>query len=205
MSVELTVALVSSVFTAIVGPIAVHLLKEKLEKNKKNKKDLLKESIENNTLIFNKVEVIKEEYKADRVWITQFHNGGTFYPTGKSIQKFSMFYETVSQDTESIQQSFQQIPISLFSKSINHLLEDDMIAIPNFKDETIATYGLKYVAEESGCKSGYLFAIKTIDNKFIGILGVDYVKRKHVLTSDEINELLIEASAIGGVLNKSLV
>jgi hypothetical protein len=205
MSVELTVALVSSVFTAIVGPIAVHLLKEKLEKDKKNKKDLLKESIENNTLISNKVEIIKEEYKADRVWITQFHNGGTFYPTGKSIQKFSMFYETVSQDTESIQQSFQQIPISLFSKSINHLLEEDIIAISNFKDETIATYGLKYIAEESGCKSGYLFAIKTIDNKFIGILGVDYVKRKHVLTSDEINELLVEASAIGGALNKSLV
>jgi hypothetical protein len=205
MSVELTVALVSSVFTAIVGPIAVHLLKEKLEKDKKNKKDLLKESIENNTLISNKVEIIKEEYKADRVWITQFHNGGTFYPTGKSIQKFSMFYETVSQDTESIQASFQQIPISLFSKSINHLLEEDIIAVSNFKDETIATYGLKYIAEESGCKSGYLFAIKTIDNKFIGILGVDYVKRKHILTSNEINELLVEASAIGGALNKSLL
>jgi len=205
MSVELTVALVSSVFTAIVGPIAVHLLKEKLEKDKKNKKDLLKESIENNTLISNKVEIIKEEYKADRVWITQFHNGGTFYPTGKSIQKFSMFYETVSQDTESIQASFQQIPISLFSKSINHLLEEDIIAVSNFKDETIATYGLKYIAEESRCKSGYLFAIKTIDNKFIGILGVDYVKRKHVLTSNEINELLVEASTIGGVLNKSLL
>jgi hypothetical protein len=113
-----------------------------------------------------------------------------------------MFYETVSQDTESIQASFQQIPISLFSKSINHLLEEDIIAVSNFKDETIATYGLKYIAEESGCKSGYLFAIKTIDNKFIGILGVDYVKRKHVLTSNEINELLVEASTIGGALNK---
>ena len=203
MSTELIVALISSAFTAIIGPIAVHVVKTQLDK--KDKKDILKESIENNTLVANKVEIIKEEYKADRVWITQFHNGGTFYPTGKSIQKFSMFYETVSQDTESIQQSFQQIPISLFSKSINHLLEDNMIAISNFKDETIATYGLKYIAEESGCKSGYLFAIKTIDNKFIGILGVDYVKRKHTLTHDEINELLVEASAIGGVLNKSLL
>ena len=203
MSTELIVALVSSAFTAIIGPIAVHVVKTQLDKN--DKKDILKESIENNTLVSNKVEILKEEYKADRVWITQFHNGGTFYPTGKSIQKFSMFYETVSQDTESIQQSFQQIPISLFSKSINHLLENDIISISNFKDENIATYGLKYIAEESGCKSGYLFAIKTIDNKFIGILGVDYVKRKHILTHDEINELLVEASSIGGVLNKSLV
>ena len=199
MDLNLTVALVSSLFTAVIGPIAVHIVKEKLEKSKK---DILKESIENNTLVSNKVEEIKEATKADRVWITQFHNGGTFYPTGKSIQKFSMFYETVSQGTESIQASFQQIPISLFSKSINHLLTDDIIAIPNFKDETIATYGLKYIAEESGCKSGYLFAIRSIEGKFIGILGVDYVKHKTNLPTEDINHLLVEATTIGGVLNK---
>ena len=33
----------------------------------------------------------------------------------------------------------------------------------DYKDETIATFGLKYIAEDTGCKSGYLFAIKTID------------------------------------------
>lgn len=199
MDLNLTVALVSSLLTAIVGPIAVHIVKERLEKNKK---DILKESIENNTLVSNKVEEIKETTKADRVWITQFHNGGTFYPTGKSIQKFSMFYETVSQGTDSIQSSFQQIPISLFSKSINHLLTDDIIAIPNFKDETIATYGLKYVAEENGCKSAYIFAIRSIEGKFIGILGIDYVKHKTNLDIDEINHLLVEATTIGGVINK---
>ena len=199
MDLNLTVALVSSIFTAVVGPIAVSIVNKMLEKSKK---DILKESIENNTLVSNKVEEIKEATKADRVWITQFHNGGTFYPTGKSIQKFSMFYETVSQGTESIQQSFQQIPISLFSKSINHLLTDDIIAIPNFKDETIATYGLKYIAEESGCKSVYLFAIRSIEGKFVGILGVDYVKHKTNLDIDEINHLLVEATTIGGVINK---
>jgi hypothetical protein len=66
MDLNLTVALVSSIFTAIVGPIAVHIVKERLEKNKK---DILKESIENNTLVSNKVEEIKEATKADRVWI----------------------------------------------------------------------------------------------------------------------------------------
>ncbi len=121
MELNLTVALISSLLTAVIGPIAVHIVKEQLEK--KSKKDILKESLQKNTLVNNKVEVIKEHTKADRVWVMQFHNGGTFYPTGKSIQKFSMFYETVSQDTTSIQSSFQNIPVSLFSKSINHLLE----------------------------------------------------------------------------------
>jgi hypothetical protein len=187
------------VFTAIIGPIAVHIVKERLEK--KNK-DILKESLKKNALVNNKVEVIKEHTKADRVWIMQFHNGGTFYPTGKSIQKFSMFYETVSQDTLSIQSSFQNIPVSLFSTSINHLLEEDTIIIPDFKDKTIATYGLKHIAEENGCKSAYLFAVKTIEGKFIGTMGIEYTKRKTSLSQEDINHLLIEATMLGGELMK---
>ena len=132
----------------------------------------------------------------------QFHNGGTFYPTGKSIQKFSMFYELVSQDTFSVQSQFQNIPVSLFSKSINHLLEEDNIIIPDFKDEKIATYGLKHIADENGCKSAYLFAVKTIEGKFVGTLGIEYTKRKTLLSQEDINHLLIEATMLGGELMK---
>ena len=200
MDSSLIVALVSSLLTAVIGPIAVSIVNKLLDK--KNKKDILKESLQNNTLISAKVEGIKERMKADRVWVMQFHNGGTFYPTGKSIQKFSMFYETVSQDTHSVQASFQNIPVSLFSKSINHLLEEDTIIIPDFKNETIATYGLKHIAEENGCKSAYLFAVKTIEGKFIGTLGVEYTKKKTNLSEDDINHLLVEATTLGGELMK---
>ena len=199
MSIELTVALISSVFTAVVGPIAVHIVKERLAR--KNK-DVLKESLHKNALVSTKVEEIKEHTKSDRVWVMQFHNGGTFYPTGKSIQKFSMFYETVSLDTTSVQLSFQNIPVSLFSKSINHLLEEDIVAIPDFRDKAIPTYGLNHVAEENDCKSVYMFAIKTIEGKFIGTLGVEYTKKKTVLPQEDINHLLIEATMLGGELMK---
>jgi hypothetical protein len=151
-----------------------------------------------------KIEHIRDEFNADRVWITQFHNGGHFYPTGKSIAKFSMVYEVVSLGTASIQNNFQNIPVSLFSKSTNFLLENDVIEIPDFKDETIATHGLKYVAEEAHCKSGYLFAIKTIDDKFIGALGLDFTKRKTKLDMESINHLSMHAASIGGVLNAHL-
>jgi hypothetical protein len=200
MDLNLTVALVSSLFTAVVGPIAVHVVKEYLDK--KSKKDILKESLQKNALVNNKVEEIKEHTKADRVWVMQFHNGGTFYPTGKSIQKFSMFYETVSQNTTSIQSSFQNIPVSLFSKSINHLLEEDTIIIPDFKNETIATYGLKHIAEDNGCKSAYLFAVKTIEGKFVGTLGIEFTHRKTILSQEDINHLLVEATTLGSELMK---
>jgi hypothetical protein len=88
----------------------------------------------------------------------------------------------------------------LFSKSINQLLNNDVIEISDYKDETIATYGLKYIAEDTGCKSGYLFAIKTIDDKFIGTLGLDYTKRKTKLDIESINHLLVHATSLGGVL-----
>jgi hypothetical protein len=64
------------------------------------------------------------------------------------------------------------------------------------------TYGLEYTANEYGCKSVYIVSIKSIDGKFIGTLGIEYTKRKHVLSVDEINELLVEATTIGGVLYK---
>ena len=196
--------IVGAFFTGVVGPLVVVFIKEYLEKRKLHKKDPVAESLKTNILVDNKVNEILEEYGADRVWITQFHNGGHFYPTGRSIHKFSMFYENVAPGTTSIKDYFQNIPVSLFSKSVNQLLEEDVIEIADFKDETIATYGLKYVADEYGCKSGYLFAIKSIDNKFLGVLGIDYTKKRKSLTHDEISDIRVEVTSIGGVIMNHL-
>jgi hypothetical protein len=184
--------------TGVLGPILVLFLRSRIEKNKKP--DIVKEALQVGELIMSKIDHIKEEFNADRVWIMQFHNGGHFYPTGKSIAKFSFIYESVSPSTSSIQLNFQNIPVNLFSRSINQLLENDVIEIPDFKDESISTYGLKYIAEDTGCKSGYLFAIKTIDDKFIGVLGLDYTKRKTRLDMESVNHITNHAASIGGVL-----
>ena len=151
-------------------------------------------------MIVSKIENIKDEFKADRVWVAQFHNGGNYYPTGKSMAKFSIVYEVVGIGVNSIQSNFQNIPVNLFSRSINELLENDVIQIPDFKDETIATFGLKYIAEDTGCKSGYLFAIKSIDDKFVGILGMDFAKKKTKLDVDDISHMTNYSATLGGVL-----
>ena len=185
--------------TGVVGPIGVLYIKSKLE-SKKEKPDMVKETLRVSELVTSKIEHIKEEFDADRVWVTQFHNGGNFYPTGKSMAKFSIMYETVNPGVSSVQSNFHNIPVNLFSKSINELLSNDVIEIPDFKDDTIATFGLKYIAEDTNCKSGYLFAIKSIDDKFIGTLGLDYTKRKKKLDMESINHLQVHASSLGGVL-----
>lgn len=195
ISPEIIVAFI----TGVLGPISIIFVKNYFDKRKK-KPDLVQETLKVSELITSRIEHIREEFKADRVWITQFHNGGNFYPTGKSMAKFSIMYETVGVGVNSIQSNFNNIPVNLFSKSINQLLENDVIEIPDFKDETVPTFGLKYIAEESNCKSGYLFAIKSIDEKFIGTLGVDYSKRKNKLDMESINHLQVHATALGGVL-----
>jgi hypothetical protein len=186
--------------TGVLGPVILLVVKNIIEKKKIKKPDMVLDALEIGKLVEDKIDHIKEEFKPDRVWITQFHNGGHFYPTGKSIAKFSIMYETVSTGVPSIQHNFQNIPVNLFSKSMNALASNDTIEIPDYKDETVATYGLKYIAQDTGCKSGYLFAIKTIDDKFIGVLGLDYTKRKTKLNGEDVNSLMVQSSSIGGVL-----
>jgi hypothetical protein len=185
--------------TGVLGPIVILLIRHYLEKLKKPT-DMIREAAEIGNLISGKLDEIKEEVSADRVWVSQFHNGGHFYPTGKSIAKFSIFYEVVGAGVASIQSNFQNIPVNLFSKSINQLLNHDIIEIPDYKDENIPTYGTKYIAEDTGCKSSYLFAIKTIEGKYIGTMGVEFVKRKTKLDHETVSKLSNQATSIGGVL-----
>jgi hypothetical protein len=192
-------AIAIAFITGVLGPVLIIIIKNRLD-SAKAKPDMVTDALRIGELVMARIDHIREEFKADRVWVSQFHNGGHFYPTGKSIAKFSVIYETVAPNTQSIQTSFQNIPVNLFTRSMNQLLEADIIEITDYKDETIATYGLKYVAEESNCKSGYLFAIKTIDDKFVGVMGLDYTKRKTKLDIESINHLAVHSSSIGGVL-----
>jgi hypothetical protein len=199
MSVSIIVAFI----TGVLGPLLLLFIKNKLDK-KVEKPDMVLETLKVSELVMTKLDHIKDEFKADRVWVAQFHNGGNFYPTGKSMAKFSIIYESVAPSVSSIQSNFHNIPVNLFSRSINQLLEHDRIEISDFKDETVATYGLKYIAEDTGCKSGYLFAIKCIEGRFIGMLGIDYTKKKTKLNDEVITSLLVQSTSIGGVLMNHL-
>jgi len=194
-----------AIIGGIIGPIIVLTSKWYLDnKLGKKKRDMVTDALEVGEQVTTKLDQIREDYEADRVWISQFHNGGHFYPTGKSIAKFSIFYETVTPSASSLQLTLKNIPVALFSKSFNELASEGAIAISDFEDETIATFGLKYFAAEYGTKSQYLFAIKNFEGKFIAIMGVDYTVEKHRLKTKEIEELTRTSISLGGVLSNHL-
>jgi hypothetical protein len=194
-----------AIIGGIIGPIIVLTSKWYLDtKLSKKKRDMVTDALEVGEQVTTKLDQIREDYEADRVWISQFHNGGHFYPTGKSIAKFSIFYETVTPSASSLQLTLKNIPVALFSKSFNELSSEGAIAISDFEDETISTFGLKYFAAEYGTKSQYLFAIKNFEGKFIAIMGVDYTTEKHRLKAKEIEDLVHTSIALGGVLSNHL-
>ena len=91
MSASIIVAFI----TGVLGPLLILLVRYLLDR-RKVKADMLTDALETSERVLAKIDIIKEKYEADRVWITQFHNGGHFYPTGKSIAKLSMIYEVVA-------------------------------------------------------------------------------------------------------------
>jgi hypothetical protein len=189
----------------IIGPIIVLSIKWWFDNRGKAKpSDMVTEALQVGELVDAKMEELKEEYGADRVWLAQFHNGGHFYPTGKSIAKFSIFYETVSANAPSIQLELKNIPVALFSKSFNRLLDSDCITIYDFTDIDTSTYGLRNFASEYKTKSQYLFAIKNFDGKFIAILGIDYTAKKTKLTPEQVEDILHTSFSLGGVLSNHL-
>lgn len=188
--------------TGVLGPVVILYVKHLLDK--KPAPDLITEAVNNANVINDELEHILEEFGASRVWISQFHNGGHFYPTGKSIQKFSIFFECVKHAKDSIRAHFQNIPVNLFSRALSELLTNDYISIPDFKDETIATFGLKYVAEEHGSKSAYSFAIRNVEDRLIGVLTIAYTDRRKKLSSDDIVRLRLISTKLGGVIMSHL-
>ena len=201
MNTDLIVAIITAVTTSVVGPVVVHYVQSMVERKKK---DSLIDAIETNHMINDKLDQIKKEIHSDRIWLIQFHNGAHFYPTGKSIQKFSMVYEIVSSGVVPCQTQFQNIPVSLFSKSIHALYKGSTISIP---DTTIAEKqfeGFTSVIHGANVKSTYMIPLYNIKNEFIGIIGIDYVNKKRELKEKELTDIDIELSTIGGVLNNYL-
>jgi hypothetical protein len=203
MNIELTLTIFVALTTAIIGPILVTRYKLYLE-SKRKKEDPVVSAIKANHLIDEQLEVIKEEFNADRVWLSQFHNGGNFYPTGKSIAKFTVMFEHVTPGVPGIKDQFYNIPVSLFNRSLMELHESHSIIIPDYRDETVNTFGLRSVATEFKTKSGYIFALRDLDGMFVGTMGIEYCKRAKKLDEETISELENKAVSLGTILSTYL-
>ena len=192
----ITVALI----TAIFGPVIVLWAKTKLES--KDKKSSMDEAIELNKLVDEQLDIIMNELDCDRVWLAQFHNGGYFYPTGKSIQKFSIFYEKIVPEEESLIQVLQNIPVSLFPKTLAEIYKKGEIALLNY-DKCENLLDLEMFFKSYGTKSLYMVGLYDLKEQLIGILSLHYNK-EHKLNNSDWTFLRQKVGVIGTLLDKYL-
>lgn len=201
MEITMLTTILVALITAVIGPAVLEWVKAKLKKEE-NKDSSVKEAIDLNALVDNQLDHLMEELGCDRIWIGQFHNGGHFYPTGKSIQKFSIFYEKLTPNTSTIQHVFQQIPVSLFPKALSKLYKDGELAIVNYNSDE--TYDLSMFAKDYGTKSFYMLAIDDLDDHFIGVLGISFNDKEHKLSKEEWIFIRQKIGAIGSLLTDYL-
>jgi len=189
-----------ALITAVIGPAVLEWVKLKFNKQP-SKESLMKDVIDLNELVDYQLDNMMEFLECDRIWIAQFHNGGHFYPTGKSIQKFSIFYETITPNTEPIQSIFQNIPVSLFPKSLSKLYKDGELSIITLKDEE--DYDLKPLCLTYGTKSFYMISIYNLDDHFIGVMGIAF-NEEYKLSKEDWIFIRQKVGAIGSLLTEYL-
>lgn len=193
--------IVIALITAVVGPIAVTWAKIKI--TTKKPPTPVAEAININSLVDTQLDNILDELDCNRIWVAQFHNGGTFYPTGKSIQKFSVFYEKLSPNTQSLKMTLQNIPSSLFPKTLDKIYRDGELEIPSI-DNATELYGLDSLAKPLNTKSLYMVGLYSVDNHLIGMMGIAYNQEEHTFTKENWVYVRQKVGVIGTLLTEYL-
>ena len=196
--IDILVPVVIALITSVLGPVLLEWIKAKVDKKKA---DPLPESIKYNEQIEHQLDLMLDELDCDQIFIAQFHNGGHFYPTGKSIQKFSIFYEVLNPNIESVKNIYQNIPVSLFNKPLSELYENGEVII---EDAEATNSYLLNTTTGGKCKSIYLLALTDLDGRIIGVMGIHYIEKKHKIVKDEWIFVRQKIGAIGNIMSNYL-
>lgn len=194
------IPLMIAFLTGILGPVLLVLVKHKLFRSSKElearKKDF-RQALEIQERINTSLNTLQQKYNLDRLWIAQFHNGGNFYPGNKSMKKMSMTFESTAPGIAADIMKMQNLPVSFLSPVLQKLTDNDVtgITIDTYTEED---YALRSFWENRGVQTVYLFAIKCLESDFIGIFGVDFVKRDGFVTDEVYDQLRAEALLLSG-------
>ena len=169
---QIIVACISGAATIVSVVVGKCLVSRHLHSKKK---DPIIADLEVNENIHLCLDYVLEETGADRAYVMQFHNGG-YYISGKSQEKFSYTHESCTLGISKEHYRSQNHLISNFHNYIHLLVNNGEYHYTNvgeIKDES-----LKNLVLSKGVISLFNIPLKTLDGKVIGILGIDYVKRK---------------------------
>ena len=186
-----------ALITALLGPIGLIWIKNKVRKPK----DELKIELNEIEKINSEMEDMLNHLECDRVWVTQIHNGGHFLHSNKSMQKFSVVYEVDAAGVSPVSRIFTNIPISLYSRFFIEIMRVKFIGICNYDEPTVATYGLKPGSEATGAKASYISGLFDFGTgKLMGCIGIDFMEPKHI-DDDKTEYFRVKSERLAGYLS----
>lgn len=197
--IEMLSAVLVAVISTLLGPSIVEYVKIRM--SSKAPADPIKNELEYSCVINDELESIRETLEADRCWISMFHNGGHYLHGNKSMQKFSIMFETTAPGVAGVGMIFKNIPVSLFSKSVEEIIRNKHIYIKDYQNPKVATFGLKDAATASGTRSSYAVGLfDLITGQCIGTMGIDYLDASE-LSLEQISSLNEKAQRVSGFLS----
>jgi len=197
-----------ALITGVISPVVIQVTKyylSLLRHPKINQRSEIVNVLKLEEKITLKLESILNRYKADRVWVVEFHNGGHTY-TGRGMQKFSETYEVSNKGISLESNNTQNLPTSLFSTSLV-AISNNYLYIENVNDDEkkiVTSTAFKEFLLNRGVKSFIGLPIKNIENNLVGILCLDNVLNTFQLKDAEIYELKQDASILAGYLESIL-
>lgn len=182
--------------TAILVPIIQWYLK-----NKEHGRDLVKDALEEQIRITNKLQVLLEETNSDRVSIFQFHNGEQFFSSPTHIKKISKAFEVCAVGIAQDFGQMQGLPIHQFIKEIKEVYDIGFICNADLNKGQVDPF--TGFMKAKGIQSWYAFAIRSLNkSKLIGILTVVYIKQPHEMTTEETINCKLTSERLSGYISK---
>jgi hypothetical protein len=198
--------LLAAFLTGIAGPVGLTYVKHKLRMKNKQveaRRTDFESAIETQDLINSSLNKLQERFNLDRIWIAQFHNGGHFYPGNKSMKKMSVTFESSAPGVATDIMRMQNLPVSFFSASLQKLNSgEDSVVTDIYSEED---HALRSFWENRGANTVYIFPIRCLEGGFIGILGVDLIKKDGFLPDNIYNELKRESILLSGYVAATAV
>lgn len=194
-------ALIGAFLTGVAGPIILAFVRHKLNHKtlelEKRKKEFT-HTLETQEIVNESLNQLQSQYELDRLWLAQFHNGGNYYPGNKCMKKMSVAFESTAPGISSDIMKMQNLPVSFFSSVLQKLgsgQESYVIEVDTEEDQALKSFWFN-----RGITSVYLFPIICIKGSFVGILGVDFVKREGILSENVFERLKREAHLLSGYI-----
>lgn len=196
---EVLIASFTSIAVALITAGYFKKMNDKKEKIKSKEK--LLEQIQRDEIVHLAIREIRRTYNADRIYIWQFHNGGSFYTTSP-MQRLSITYERCSDGLERKADKNQNHLITNFSTYIKDTMDGKMF-FPDIME--IADIGLRSISQSNGVKSHCAVPIYDKDMHLVAILCLDwvfseipsiYLKKDGKFTQDFIEEFSTDANTL---------